>query len=123
LIAILVLVLIGVAYYLFPKKLSDSKMKIKCNYMAYACGDCYPQYNVKEILEGDDQKTCKIIGTDLIVEFKDKTAEQIVDKNTAKCVICYDFVFTGNLKHSAWKGTYFVADSVNYKLRNDSCCK
>lgn len=115
-------ILIGVIYYFSPKKISSEKLKIKCNYMAYACGDCYPQYLVKEILEGENKEVSKIINTEIIIEYEDSTIEKEVDKNTAKCVICYDFVFTGILKYSKIKGMYFIAQKVNYQLKNDSCC-
>jgi len=123
LIGVFVLVAIGTIYYFIPKKISVSKVKIQCNYMAYACGDCYPQYRVNEILEGNNNEVDKILNTELIVEFEDKKMEQEMDKNTAKCVICYNFTFTGDLKYSKSKGKYFVAQTVDYQLKNDSCCK
>lgn len=90
--------------------------------MAYACGDCYAQYRVKEVLDADVDIVKSILNTDIVIEFKDEQMEKDLDKSTSKCVICYDFNFTGELKQSKSKGTFFIAESVDYKLKNDSCC-
>ena len=114
---------IGLIFYLLvPKNLSDDNVKIKCNYMAYACGDCYPQFKVKDIIQGNNSEVKKILDSEIEVVFTDDKLQEAVDKGTYKCVICYDFIFTGNLKKSFRKGTYFLAHTVKIKLKNDSCC-
>jgi hypothetical protein len=123
LIVTIIAIALTTAYCLVPEKISNTPIKIKCNYMAYACGDCYPQYKVNEILEGGSEEVNKILNTEIIVKFEDKKMEQKLDKSTAKCVICYNFTFTGDLKHSSKNGTYLIAKTAEYKLKNDSCCK
>jgi hypothetical protein len=109
--------------YFFPVNTSKGKMKIKCRNMAYACGDCYPQYRVLEILQNQNEESKKILNKELKIEFESEKIEKDLDVNTSRCLICYDFYFTGVLKKSFHKGAYFIVETVNYKLKNDSCCK
>lgn len=122
LILITLLFLAVSSYYFIPKTVSDRKIKIKCSYMAYACGNCYPQYHVKQIVIGKNKATEMILDTDLHIEFNDEKIKKKLISQTSKCMICYDFYFIGELKKTPVKGYYFISESVEYKLKDTSCC-
>lgn len=96
-------------------------VKVMCNYMMYACGDCYPQYNVKEIISGN--RELKIIGKDINIEFDNPKEEDIFNQKTPICVICLDYYLTGQIRYSLWKGNYILHVS-NYSiiLPDSTCC-
>ncbi|MFC0075566.1 hypothetical protein ACFFLS_00820 [Flavobacterium procerum] len=78
---------------------------------------------MQKIVMGKSAETEKIVNTDLLIEFKNEEIYQKLLKETSQCVICYDFYFKGELKKSGQKGYFFVADSVKYELRNNTCCQ
>jgi len=89
--------------------------------MAYACGDCYPQYHVDKVLKGTTKE--KVLDTDLLLTFKDPVQEEVMDEQTSGCIICYDLYFSGELWKTRWKGMYLVVEHVYYKQRNKRCCE
>ena len=46
----LVVVAAAAAYYFTSAEHNTQRVTVKCMYTAYACGDCYPQYNVREVI-------------------------------------------------------------------------
>lgn len=96
-------------------------VKVICNYMMYACGDCYPQYNVKEIISGNSE--LKIVGQDINIEFDNPKAEKQFNEKTPICVICLDYYLSGQIRYSLWKGNYILNVS-NYSiiLPDSTCC-
>ena len=89
--------------------------------MAYACGDCYPQYRIDEILEGNEANK-KLLKSEINIEYKTAEIENKLDKKVSKCIICYDFYFTGQIKRSKSKGLYLLAENVEAELRDNKCC-
>jgi len=118
---VLAVIAATVAFCFIPFKVSKGKMKIKCHYMAYACGDCYPQYHVDSIIKGEAM--VDILGTDLLLVFNKPGLETSLEEQTWRCKICYDFYLTGELKKSVAKGNYFVVERGGYKMRFKECCQ
>ena len=102
----------------FSKRLFD----FKCHYMAYACGDCYPQWKVDSgfAVENDLKE---LMEEDLYVTYKGSDVQgSSLPDSVNKCIICYDFYFTGTLKKTL-RGKYqFEADTFKMKLRSKDCC-
>ncbi|MES2732405.1 MAG: hypothetical protein V4714_11670 [Bacteroidota bacterium] len=115
--------LIGlIAYYIIlyiPKDIDT--ITVKSYYMMYACGDCYPQYKVKEVLKPDN-KYSYLVDKLIDVKYESEALEQQINKQTEQCVICYDFFLTGRLKYSKSKGYSLEVDSARAILRSNDCC-
>lgn len=100
------------------------KVKVKCYYMAYACGDCYANYKIKEVIEGGSEIKKKLLDRDVKVTFKSKRLENRIDTLTGKCAICYDYYIEGYLEYRPEKEySVLEADTCTVKLRNSKCCK
>lgn len=99
------------------------KIKAKCNYMAYACGECEPQYKVESVLSIDGIDKNKILNQDIEIVFKSPVLEKI-DSITQKCAICYDYYVQGYIFYLKEKKYYrLIADTCEVKLRFADCCK
>lgn len=102
------------------------KVRIKCHYMSYACGECQPQYNVDEILNSSDGKLdkSKVLGQDIKLVFKSPEEEKKIDAQVEKCIICYDYYVHGYLTFLTSKGYYILnVDTCVVKLRFERCCE
>jgi hypothetical protein len=111
-------VLICVAYSGISWPMTET-ITIKCRYMAYACGDCHPQYRVEKIL-GPRSSYGEILNTDIVVHFVSAEQSRVIDNEVSKCAICFDYFFTGRLKKNL-NGTFFQVES--YKLvKRKKCC-
>jgi hypothetical protein len=88
--------------------------------MAYACGECQPQYKITEVF---DKKYQFLKGTDIDIDFK-KFKLDSIEKQTSDCAICYDYYLTGNLRYNRFSKTYLIqVQEGYYKLRFQNCCK
>ncbi len=86
----------------------------------YACGECYPQYKVKEV---DPVKGYEfLLDQDISIIYPSKEQEDSIQKLTQKCIICYEFYFRGSVRFSKKKGYIFKATSAKVKLWDDKCC-
>ena len=94
---------------------------IKCHYMAYACGDCYPQWQIDSVYAVENGLK-KLIGKDIYVASNDKPVEELITDSASKCMICYDFYFTGLLKKTLSGRIKFEADNFKMELRFKDCC-
>jgi hypothetical protein len=106
--------------------LPGDKVRLKCRYMAYACGECEPQYRIEEISKVYKGKVNRaaILGKDVKVVFKSHIFEKKLDSMVAPCAICYDFYIDGDLAYLSTKGYYrLIADTCVAKLRSNDCCK
>lgn len=118
---ILGLGIIGLALFFFPNRNVGEEVTIKTNYMMYACGECYPQYKVKEIvypIKGFEF----LLNKDISVNYSSKKQEDSIKMVTEKCITCYEFYFTGKVKYSKTKGYVFKARSAKVKLWDVKCC-
>jgi hypothetical protein len=96
-------------------------LTIKCHYMAYACGDCYPQWHIDSSFAVEkDMK--ELIEKDIYVIYKGRQVEESMPDSVDKCIICYDFYFTGLLKKTLSDKHKFVVDSFQMRLRFPNCC-
>jgi hypothetical protein len=99
------------------------KANVKCRYMAYACGECEPQYKIVEVIKGFDLNKQKLINKDIKVVFKSSSLESKIDSLTQKCAICYDFLFYGDLSYLPVKEYYEIkVDTCTVKLRDKTSC-
>ena len=119
-IALLIILIVSAVLYFKSFDASKGKVKLKCYYMAYACGDCYPQYRIDKILEGNLDTS--YLGKEISLEFEIPEKESELDNKTGRCITCYDFYLTGLLKRSKTKGIYLLTEEAEAKLRNKSCC-
>ena len=86
--------------------------------MSYACGDCYPQYNVQTFAPASLKK--KLLGKDIDIEFTSKKQEQRFNTKAGDFGICNQYNLTGDLYYSFRKGCYVMKLSKYIvKLRED----
>ncbi|MBP6432600.1 MAG: hypothetical protein KA319_12610 [Ferruginibacter sp.] len=123
-ISVFILIIVGIVVVENTQSKNANKVKIRCYYMAYACGDCFANYKVKEILEGENHVKGKLLDRDVKVVFKSKELESKVDSMTKRCAICYDYYFEGRLIYQP-KEEYSVleADTCRIQLRDLKCCE
>jgi len=122
-IAVAVALLFGAwkAYDGIYFKKNTSTITIKCQYMAYACGDCYPQWKLDTSFAiGNSLKDLK--EKDIYVNYKGKQIEESLPDTVSKCMICYDFYFTGLLKKTLSDKYKFEADTFQIKMESPDCC-
>jgi hypothetical protein len=94
---------------------------LKCHYMAYACGDCYPQWRVDSSF-AIEKDLRELIGKDIYVERKGVVLEELITDSASKCMICYDFYLNGSLKRTLSNKYKFDLDSFEMELRFKDCC-
>ena len=100
---------------------NTGNMTIKCHYMAYACGDCYPQWQIDSSFAAEnDLKDLK--EKDIYVYYKGEQVEESLPDSISKCMICYDFYFTGLLKKTLSDKHKFETNSFKMELRFKDCC-
>jgi hypothetical protein len=115
------IVIFGIRGY---RQTVSSKAKIKCWYMAYACGECWPQYRIKDVFSVSNVTKKELLNKDVRVIFKSEKLEKKIDSLTYKCVVCYDFYIEGELSYIPAKKYYEIkADTCVTKLRDKECCK
>jgi hypothetical protein len=96
-------------------------LTIKCHYVAYACGDCYPQWHIDSSFAVENGMK-ELIEKDLYVMYKGKQFEESLPDSVGKCMICYDFYFTGLLKTTLSNKHKFEADAFQIKMERPDCC-
>lgn len=95
---------------------------VTCRYMGYACGDCYPQYNVNEVLPSSLKK--KLIAKDIDIEFESDKQEEEFTKKISSCSICYIYNFKGDLYYSEKEDCYVVKlRDYSLKVKDGKCCE
>jgi hypothetical protein len=118
------LVTIGAAaawFFKYGKYPVEKNVHVLCKNMMYACGDCYPQYNVKLVMPESLGK--KLSKQDIDIEFENSREEQKFEKKKGICGICYDYDLKGDLYYSLRKRCYVLKVS-RYKLKETfkGCC-
>lgn len=56
------------------------------------------------------------------MNYKGKQIEESVPDSINKCMICYDFYFTGLLKKTLSDKHKFEADTFQIKMERPDCC-
>ena len=88
-IKLLLLTTFGILlFYLYQKYNYSTNIKIKCYYMAYACGDCEPQYKIVSIYK--DPANCLIKGEDVELKIMENGNKIDLSSKINKCWICYE---------------------------------
>lgn len=121
-VAVTIALVCIVPFSIYGQDKSLEKVKLKLQYMAYACGDCYPEYRVVKIIEPKNDKTANWLkGKDVNVDFSDKDEDRI-ESMRGNCAICFYYEVEGALvrKDSA----KLVLVPMNYKMyeKSKGCC-
>ena len=126
-VIIVVLVIAGLlfsgwkVYYRIYFNQVNEPITIKCHYMMYACGDCYSQWRIDSNFAAKNEYQ-ELMRNDFIVMHKGKQVEESLPDSIDKCMICYDFYFTGILKKTLSHKFKFEADTFLIKLERPDCC-
>lgn len=95
-------------------------IEIQAFYMGYACGINCAQHKIKSIKK--EGNSSDLIDKDFRVIFEDETKARELSEKTAKCAICYDYYFTGDLKLKNGDSDYeMVVKSYRVELRPNCC--
>lgn len=113
----IVILLIPFIYY---KYFTYSNVKFKCRYMAYACGDCFPQYKVDTIYL--DSKMILKIGDDVNLKYFKNGSYLEISEEKDSCWICYDYYIVGKMRNSFFNNRSVEVESYSFELRKN-CCK
>ncbi|NOQ75849.1 MAG: hypothetical protein GQ574_27840 [Crocinitomix sp.] len=100
----------------------EDVVEFKFQYMMYACGECFNQHNLLEVIYSKYDYT-DLLDKDFYVEFENKKEEEILDKETSKCKICYDYIYKGRVKTKKNGEYLFEVISGEALLRDDNCCE
>jgi uncharacterized membrane protein YGL010W len=122
--ALFLVILTTAAVYFFTsaKYQIQKDVSVNCMYMGYACGDCYPQYNVSKVLPSSLEK--KLLKKDIDIEFANKEQKEQFEKKVGICGICYIYEFKGNLYYSEKKNCFVIKlTDYNLKLKDEKCCE
>lgn len=104
----------------FPAK--QKNVLIRCNYMAYACGDCMPQFRIKKIVNGKGL-TKEILGRDIFLKFSNGAADARFYDSLGVCITCYDIDLQGQLVKNPFKEYQYTLVVSSYKLSlRNGCC-
>lgn len=87
----------------------------------YACGDCYPQWQIDSLFAIKNRLQF-LQGKDFYVFYKSKKFEDNFPDSVDKCVICYDFYFNGQMKKTLSNKYKFEADTFEIRLDRPDCC-
>lgn len=119
----LVTIATAAAYFFKTAKYAiGENVSVKCMYMAYACGDCYPQYNVRDVSPLSLKK--QLLKKDIDIEFASEGQEEEFKKNVGICGICYMYDFKGHLFYSKKKKCFVIKlDDYKLKLKDKKCCE
>jgi hypothetical protein len=101
---------------------SIGEIKLRCSYMAYACGDCYTQFKVDSVLSVNDESK-GLLGQDISIYIEENGAIVPLEQKVDKCWICYDYYVSGYLEKQ-WFISYnkFIAKNYDLVLRSPDCC-
>ena len=89
--------------------------------MAYACGNCYPQWKVDSAFAMQNGLN-ELVDKDIYVVRNMMAIEDILTDSVSNCMICYDFYFTGSFKKTLSGKYKFDVDSFNMELGFPNCC-
>ncbi len=99
--------------YLRPYRIADPAT-VHCHYMGYACGDCYPQYNIDSIA-GDPDATALYKGMDLDIKWPDSKSETRFLDTIGIHTRHFRYTFTGKLMGYRQK-EHLVMEVERYQL-------
>ena len=98
------------------------RVKLKLKYMAYACGECYPEYSVVKILLPKKYSQFKWLkGKDIYVDFSASENEEL-EKMRVTCAVCFFYDVEGILTKT--QDARFILKPENYRVyeRGKNCC-
>lgn len=108
-------------YFKFSSTKIQENVNVECRYMAYACGDCYPQYKVKKVKPAS--LGTKLTGKVIAIEFSNEKQEIEFGKQTSRCIICYNYSLSGTLYYSRKMDCYVLKlQKFKLSLPDKECC-
>ena len=109
-------------YFNSRTRLIQKDVEVKTVYMAYACGECYPQYSVIQVQPASLKK--ELHQQDIDIEFKDKKQADMFEEKVGLCARCFVYDFKGDLYYSGKKDCYVIKLSeYHLKLTDKECCE
>jgi hypothetical protein len=119
-IIVVVVVLVGILVSVSLKR--PIKVLLKCSYMAYACGDCYPQFRVDSIMYSD-RPIDDLTGKDVYLFIENRGTKTPLEEEIKNCWICYDYYVEGLLEKN-WLNSkkQIIVTKYNLVMRNKDCC-
>lgn len=102
-----------VMWYLRPFNISP-QATVRCHYMGYACGDCYPQYMIDTLIGLLDHPG-QYIGLDVDLQWQDTQQGEAFEKAIGFCSLSFRYEFTGRLKGYRNRD-YLVIEAESYRL-------
>jgi hypothetical protein len=99
---------------------TDKPITLRFHYMKYACGDCFPQWNVDSILDRDE-KYQKFFNKDMQVFYKEKKLDDQLGDADRNCIICSEFYITGEVGKTLSGKYKLMAEKYNY-IKDTACC-
>ena len=112
------LVITGYSCMFTSKTIKDAH--VKCYYMAYACGDCTPQYQIREVYSPKELGE-ELLGKEISIKFNTTQEEADFENKVSKCSICYWYEFKGEIIKSGEKITLKV-NQFTVELKSQNCC-
>lgn len=113
-------VIIGL-FCILPVMNKSKDIQVKCRYMAYACGDCYPQFKIDSVLYPTNSD--KLVGEDIYLVYENNSESFLLEEKIDSCWICYDYYVEGELKESLFKShKKIIVKKYELKLRSSECC-
>jgi len=119
-IILICFLVIGSLLFFTPISINDEPVEVKFLFMAYACGDCYPQYRI-ETIEPIDSSLNEFLKKEVRIVFSSSAQEKMVNEKASGCMICSEFFFTGYLKKSFYRGLFFKVEKAKVHVY-ESCC-
>ena len=99
---------------------TDEPVTAEFRYMRYACGDCYPQWNVQNVI-GDVKADGKYKGKDMLVYFQEQELYNILKTNDQNCITCFQFIIKGKIEKTLSGKYRFLSDEYSM-IKNEACC-
>jgi len=111
-----VLFITSVCYYFYAQR--KCAVQVDCLYIRYACGDCYPRYNVRRVIS----RGCnlKLLNEDISLEFNNDDLSNRFDRETPVNIVSPAYFLEGHIHYSIWKRHYILTVSNFTYIKKDS---
>jgi hypothetical protein len=105
-------------HYLF-----DDSVSVQLSYMAYACGDCFPQYRVDKVLSSEYNDKTYLYNKEIDVQFVGENLnQQIEELDKLGCSgTCYIYTLSGVLKRNGFGMFKLEAFDGQIDVDKDCC--
>jgi hypothetical protein len=120
-LSLIVLAFLGGKFYFMYYFLQTPKsVTVEFRYIRYACGDCYPRWNVIKFNE-DTKMNKSFYNKDMQIYYKGKKLDDVLNDEDWDCVICSKFIVTGKIEKTLSGKYKFLSDECKL-IKDKSCC-